>query len=360
MRDVGFFSGERATRQRQQHTPGDFFPFRYMVEQHHKSLVANLFKVDAHLAVITQQPPALHACELDVSLPTTFSQLNCDGVYAFMECHRILAPLRPGRLLSEFLESLEPAATFGSYMLIEDVHLGLCGVVLQVWELAYAHKPDGNRGQAHRLYNTLVSRLRFWRGHLQALRAGIVTDNMLRSAYNAKEEDQNTVMPTLLNETEAFYHLLALLVSTHAPLQDQISGPQLLSKAASLPPKAMRSVFHAVCIGALHQVAREEQHCRPPILQLARTIAREYIVTILENSCWCSNSSNTLASSHLNLALMDAGVEREDDVCHMPLGKFWLHVDGKPLCACGESDFLAKTGLADVDEIEDNTEREDR
>lgn len=351
LRAADFFCGETAASQRRKHTPSDLFPIRFMLEQQHKSFIAHLFKADAQLAIITQQPPALHACELDVALPATFSQLSCYGVCDFTEWHELLARLRPDRRISRFLESPEPAATFGgTQMLVEDIHLGLCGLVPRAWELARTSRSNDDSQRACRLHEVLTSRLAFWRGHLLAFHAAMVTDGVLRSVYTGKEDQPDHVMSALSGEADVMYHLLSLLANTHAPSQP---GPIGRGRISALPGHAMRNIYHAVCIGALHLSGDKWKGCRPPLLDQARIFARECVITMMGDECWCTPP---VTKSQINLALLDAHIEKEDELYRLSLSKFWLHVDGAPLCTCRGSGFLFKTGLIDTDEVNSELE----
>lgn len=290
--------------------------------------------------MLTRQPPHLQACELDLSLPDTYSQLNGYGIDVFFARQSVLSSVRKDVRLHSFLT--DPQPTFGSRMLIEDVHIGLCGLVSDLWRLDQMRRVDAYPDAACQLHQSLSSRLLYWRKNCVTLEQDSTSNAMLRSAYFGEEEEPDQVMRGLLDETLAFYHLLSLLVNNHCSSDSETTGNLMdsggLARAALLPPKAMKSVYHALCIGAL---ISSRQGYSPSILQHARIFAREFLETMLEGSCWCD-----VASSRLELALKDMRLEDEESVCKFPLGRFWLSVNGKPLCACDDSTFLAEVGLS--------------
>lgn len=309
------------------------------------SIVAHLFKIDGHLAVLTQQPPQLRSFELDVSLPATFSQLNGYGIDVFWKRHSSLHSARPDTDMSAFLE--DPTPTFqGSHMLIEDVHVGLCGLTSRAWQLTQLVRIGSRPETANNIHSSLVASLSFWRGQLRACQHDLSSGERgpLGSAYLGESEKPEAIMQSLLDETLAWYHLLSLVIAIHGPndLSDKTNLSDLdLSRSDLLPPFAMKSVYHSLRIGVLCS-ARPD--CRPPILQHAQMFAREGLETMLEDSCWC-----TFSSSRLELTSDDIQLEGEESICRIPLGKFWLFVDGNPLCTCDKSTFLDKVGLADAE-----------
>lgn len=352
LRAAEFFSSETAKTQGERHFPGPWPPWRFMIGEQQRRIAAHLFKVDAHLALISQQqPPALRACELDVPLPSALAQVTGRSLGAHHVRQAALQHVRKETLLASFLET--PAATFGaSTILVEDVHIGLCGLAAKAWRLAQTRRQRRPSDGANLIYRELTESLRFWRSHLQILRVAVGSDPLLRSAYHYQDDrpDDNAIR-AILDETLALYHLLSLLVRNQAPSDilslDAVHTTQLPSTQGAspgvLPPEAVTSFFHAICIGALNLklARRNDGCCRPPILRHAVIIAQEYVTSMLGDSCWCAFSG-----SKIDLALADAQIEREDAICGVPLGGiFWLFVEGQPLCACDRSSFLLKAGL---------------
>lgn len=291
------------------------------------------------MAILTQQPPCLHCCELDVTLPDTFSQLNGYGLDAFWARHAAMKVLRIETCIPSFLE--DPQATFNTDMLSEDVHIGLCGLAHKTWQLAQLRRVGKVNQKANKLQTELMAQLLSWRKRLQTQSIMMKKCPGFRAAYLGREERPEPIMRNLNEETLTLYHLLALLVNTHSPTDLEESerslDPDRPSKAILLPPGAMKSVYHTLCIGSLY---RGREGCRPAILHHARIFAREFLESMLEGSCWCEFSG-----SRLELAARDIQLDQEDGICSTSLGRFWLSVDGVSLCACEQSTFITDVGL---------------
>ncbi|KAH6693936.1 hypothetical protein F5X68DRAFT_228341 [Plectosphaerella plurivora] len=339
LRTTDYFCSSTATRQRLIHFPGDFIPWKYMLEQQWKRIIAYCLKIDAHLAILTQQPPCIQLCELDATLPDTFSQMMGYGLDVFWARHEPMKILRKETSITSFFE--DPQPTFNTDMLSEDVHLGLCGLANKTWRLAQLRRVGKSSQEATTLQADLAARLLSWRKHLQTQSVMMKKCPGFRAAYLGREERPEPIMSSLNDESLALYHLLALLVNTHSPSDldqsERSLDPDRPSKAVLLPPLAMKSVYHALCIGAL---CLSRDGCRPAILHHARVFAREFLESMLENECWCRDGG-----SRLELASKDIRLDQEEGVCATSLGPFWLSVDGVPLCACEQSNFLSNVGL---------------
>ncbi|KAF5022999.1 hypothetical protein F66182_4957 [Fusarium sp. NRRL 66182] len=343
LRTANFFSEGAARVQAENHFPGSYTPYRFSIDENRRRITAFLFKIDAHLALITQQPPALHGCELDVCLPSTFSEVNGNGLDVFMARNMALGGQRKHSSMASFL--YKESETFGRHMLAEDVHIGLCGIVPRVWKLSRLTARDP--AQASELQSRISEHLRRWRGNIQILRTEAATNALLRSAYHGKEEQPDHVLKPLLTENIALYHLLALLTTIHAPSAAHVELSNLgkLSTTTNLPSEAMKSILHAICIGSLYRRNLDNNNGHsPPVLHHARIIAREYIISILDGCCYC-----TSGTSRLDMAVADINIDLDDVIFELPLERTWLLVDGISLCACEDSVFLVTVGLAGDD-----------
>jgi hypothetical protein len=262
------------------------------------------------------------------------------GLDVFWARHAPMKLLRKETSITSFFA--DPQATFNTDMLSEDVHLGLCGLANKTWRLAQLRRVGKANQEASALQTDLAAQLLSWRKRLQTQTVMMKKCPGFRAAYLGREERPEPVMNSLNEENLALYHLLALLVNTHSPTDLEESerslDPDRTSKAVLLPPMAMKSVYHALCIGAL---SLNREGPAPAILHHARVFAREFLESMLEGECWCGFSG-----SRLELAARDVRLEQEDGICATSLGRFWLSVDGVPLCACERSAFMSNVGLA--------------
>ncbi|KAK8061672.1 C6 and C2H2 transcription factor [Apiospora phragmitis] len=76
LRLVGFFDSAVAEAQTKIYHPGTFLPFVLSTIEQRSRLIAYLFKADALLSLLDDQPLMLHAEELDTRLPQTFALWN--------------------------------------------------------------------------------------------------------------------------------------------------------------------------------------------------------------------------------------------------------------------------------------------
>ena len=95
-----------------------------------------MFKLDAYMSVLRNKPMAIFPEELHFSLPCTFSLWNSNGLCIWEErqvdepSHRDLKSMLS--LIGD--STLDSSSTQEQPMLIEDIHLCLCAMQLDVWK----------------------------------------------------------------------------------------------------------------------------------------------------------------------------------------------------------------------------------
>ncbi len=122
------------------------------------------------MAILRSRPPLLHAVELDVPLIFRFSLWSSGSIEIFYERLPEEALERGNYNISELLTSqlLPPTA---SRFLIEDIELGICSTLLDIWQSFQGHR-DGTPTASVELPppTTLISsRIGIWKTRLCGL-----------------------------------------------------------------------------------------------------------------------------------------------------------------------------------------------
>jgi hypothetical protein len=78
LREVGFFKSETAWIDEK---PGYFIPMRLVRLGHRQRLAVYLFKIDAYMSILRDQPTIVVSEELHFSLPCAFALYNADGLH---------------------------------------------------------------------------------------------------------------------------------------------------------------------------------------------------------------------------------------------------------------------------------------
>ncbi|KAK8074525.1 C2H2 type zinc finger domain protein [Apiospora hydei] len=179
LRLVGMFDSTVAEAQTKIYHPGTFVPFVLSNIEQRSRLIAYLFKADAMLSLFDNQPPMLHAEELDTRLPRQ----------------------EPGHRASHKLSDIVSGPfvfTTGS-IVAEDVEFGLWSLVREVWEHRQRlHMMRGRTSDSTTTHNAnndntqtnLLHRLRGWKYQLTSLQRLCSTSD---ASSTGEEEEANAL-----------------------------------------------------------------------------------------------------------------------------------------------------------------------
>ncbi|KAK8123094.1 transcription factor Zn- C2H2 / Cys6 [Apiospora sp. TS-2023a] len=132
LRLVGVFDSTTAEAQRKKYHPGSFYPFVYSIIEQRSRLIAYLFKADALLSLLDEQPPMLHAEELDTRLPQTFALWNAYGLDVFFKRYGDEPGHRSSHKLSDIVKG--PFVFTTASIVAEDVEFGLWAMAREIWQ----------------------------------------------------------------------------------------------------------------------------------------------------------------------------------------------------------------------------------
>lgn len=182
LRVVGVFDSTVAEAQRGKYHPGGFHPFVLSTIEKRGRLIGYLFKADALLSLLDEQPPMLHAEELDARLFQTFALWNAYGLHVFPKRHRDEPGHRSSHRLRDIISC--PFGITTASILAEDVEFGLWALVLGIWQLRQHQRMAKGRNPDATITNgnddtskALVDRLRGWKYHLTGLQRLCSTSN---------------------------------------------------------------------------------------------------------------------------------------------------------------------------------------
>ncbi|KAH7244590.1 uncharacterized protein BKA55DRAFT_574142 [Fusarium redolens] len=194
LRNTDFLNKSHAQGVLQNEFPGDYNHWVEMFTDEWKRLVSSLFKVDTQLAFVCKQRPRLLANELDLTLPSTFAVRNCWDMNVFL---RRQQRKTSGRDIKMSWMIKHPDRFLPDPLLVEDIHLGLCGLTFDIFEQAQIraalNKQDNTIADSTR--DSVVQRLAIWVKHVEVMTEKLYsdvsdpTDDGLLSAYLSQEDE---------------------------------------------------------------------------------------------------------------------------------------------------------------------------
>ncbi|KAI8721508.1 Fungal-trans domain-containing protein [Fusarium sp. LHS14.1] len=227
MRSAGFFTQSKAQNILQSEYPGDYGPWIGMFTDEWKRLICNLFKVETQISLLYRQHPRLLNKELSTPLPSTFSLRNCYDFGTFTHREKREGS---GRNIKLSLMMRYPDWFLPDPLLVEDIHVGLCGLAFDLFDLQ-AHSVSSERDNAAAISNraNIVRRLGIWAGHIEVISQKLSSEasspggHDLVAAY-LQREDETNVLPydrsavkhriqDILQDATALYHRLQTLLS---------------------------------------------------------------------------------------------------------------------------------------------------
>ncbi|KAI6781443.1 uncharacterized protein J7T54_001405 [Emericellopsis cladophorae] len=161
------FDPDSVENHRNVHYPGTFEPWVYNQRSQWKNLSAVAFKVDTYLALLFNEPPLLHAEELQLSLPCTFASENAAGIVRFFQRAKREPPEREHIAVADYVLYPEWFEEQMSHTALEDINLGLLGCYRDIWR--HVQNQRGNGHVRLVLAGPLSERLELWKSKLDAI-----------------------------------------------------------------------------------------------------------------------------------------------------------------------------------------------
>lgn len=341
-------------------------------------IVVSLYKIDAYLAIIRDQPPLLHREELDVSLTSTYSLWNAWGLDVFFKRLPHEPADRAGFKFSEVLSN--PTSSARSLLLIEDIQLGFCGIALGVWNHTQRRRrgarpsaPSNTDSQA-----SLSWQLECWKEELRKV-SNVCIQSYLEEktgeypfrAYHGREGDnpaQRDLMAisqvkSLISESLTLYHLQGIQLysdlktfrSVAAHLANSMEdssnpSPRIQRYQSQLQhwigtPESRKALLHALSILETREKdvsnpSSEDGSSLNPIVHVATSASAMVIwawVMFAEEACSCVPGHN-----HINI-----GVDPPDLQSTTQLEN-WIQVGGTvalqntAVCRCFLDGWMAR------------------
>lgn len=166
------------------------FPLEHAWKLIENRLVANVVKVDSHLAILSGCCPLLKMEQITLGIPATFAMWNA---YAFTSFYERLSAEPQDRQQHSMCDFTTGMPAIDSRIMIEDVHLGLSALVPRILGLTWCTNKHKTGGTAD--LEELVSKLNTWEECLQDIRdmldiqkPGSETDDAFLKAYRGAEE----------------------------------------------------------------------------------------------------------------------------------------------------------------------------
>lgn len=339
-------------------------------------LVAFLFKVDAYMSLFQWHYPQIQREELDVTLLSTFTIRNGYGLDKFFRRFQKEPTTRREVKMSTLMSN--PMLLGRGALFIEDVHLGLSGMIPQIWRdtqmrKAVGRKPDSSR--THEEEEDLTKRqLDAWKPFLEDHWTLCRKDNRhpkTETFLLAYVTEENETVPgwiapareralSLLLETTVLYHLLSLILAVE-DVEAIMVTPQNSSADAIIHPAdahsrtrlrnwaqsayGRRSLVHCLAILRVCEASWGEER-RPrvrlqPIQRLAISLAAMCLSTYMDFNEGCScgpDERNVRLNVDFPALGRDAGVES------------WVRSGGAaefqqiPLCSCRKRAWVYRFG----------------
>ncbi|KAK7425152.1 hypothetical protein QQX98_000066 [Neonectria punicea] len=335
--------------------------------------IASLYKIDTYLSIARWQPPTIHREELDVALPSTFALWNAHGLDVFFKRLPQEPADRTSYKLSEITNS--PHSRARSLLLLEDVHLALCGLHPGIWNHLQVTRRTGTVGLDS--LRSLAWHLETWKAELERISQqcsqSFLTEKTAGLPFvaylgrfdedPARERHAATVhIKCLLSDALMLYHIQGMqlyadvrtisAVATYmdTPTQNEPSTPpriqnyqaQLHEWAATV--ESRRALLHAV--GALRMREAVADANEPqtryidPISYLATSMSALVVwawIMFAEATCSCIPTLD-----HINI-----GVDPPDLQSTARLEN-WIHsggtagLHGIPFCRCVVDGWMAQ------------------
>ncbi|KAH7003130.1 hypothetical protein EDB82DRAFT_482650 [Fusarium venenatum] len=168
MREIDFFNSDGSAEQQRIHYPGTFVPWLMTVREKWKRIIVSLYKIDTCYALAHFQAPTLFREELDLTMPATFSLWNAFGLDIFFKRLPFEPTDRSNFKITEICAN--PNTPAKSLLLLEDVHLAMCGLSPAIWNHAQIVRRSAEAGRStHNSTASLAWQLEAWKADVERL-----------------------------------------------------------------------------------------------------------------------------------------------------------------------------------------------
>lgn len=342
LKQLGLFSSTALDTHQQRHCPGTYPPYVSQARDKYKKLAALVFKLDVYLALTSGQPPILHRQELDVELASTFGLWNAFGIHVWSKRMSDEPAGRTAFTIAEMTQS--PDSIKASLLLIEDIELGLCGLLQTVWVLAesFASKSRGYFNTAFQKV-LVIDKLDSWKAELdrtsELINAGNITNGAakyLLLAYRGEDDSAAASLEritTSVRDSMILYYFLKLYtcsglrITENGVLKKRIEGPP---KQTRKPPKYEREAL--VCALELLRIIEgfdPSAACFNPLIRQALMAGANMTKESTSGQiCECRTKEGQTST--------DVELQRETDVDGPVI------VDGVRVCICNLHTWVAR------------------
>lgn len=178
LRDIGALNAESLADHLKAHFCGNYAPYTLSMHEKFKRLLALTYQFDVYFALAHEKPPILHYQEVGVDLPSSFALWNAYGLDIFAKRQQEEPPGRSGFQISEMTNW--PGSFKSPQLLVEDVLLGLCGVLQAIW----VHTQSKTRGYPGNAFQRvqLIETLDAWKYELDKIKKLADTRNIASDA----------------------------------------------------------------------------------------------------------------------------------------------------------------------------------
>ncbi|KAF5674606.1 hypothetical protein FDENT_10000 [Fusarium denticulatum] len=217
LRVTGFLNQLYAQEVLQTEFPGSYGPWVGMITDEWKRLVCNLFKIEARMSLDCQRRPRLHYNELETTLTSPFSVRNCYDMDVFVHRQRFETMGRHIQLSSMIKH---PELFLPVPLLVEDIHLGLCGLTVEILEHEYTRFISGtlDLAAARLIRDSVTDRLTIWLAHIEDATQRLTsdardpTDDALLVNYLAQESPRHKTVESVVGRLDNNTHLLVIVL----------------------------------------------------------------------------------------------------------------------------------------------------
>jgi hypothetical protein len=220
LRDIGAFNCELFDDHLKTHFTGSYAPYTQSMRERFKRLLALTYQFDAYFALSHEMPPILHRQEVGVDLQSSFALWNAHGLDIFAMRELEESPGRSGSQICDI--ATRPDSLKSSKLLVEDIQLGLCGLLQAIWvikrPLSSAAWVDDVSNVSQR--TMLIETLDAWKHELDQINELAsernITSNTARYLFQAYRGEDDSVAAsselatTLVQDAMILYYYLKM------------------------------------------------------------------------------------------------------------------------------------------------------
>jgi hypothetical protein len=335
LREIGAFNAKLLADHLKPHFSGTYAPYTLSMRETFKRLLALTYQFDVYFALAHEKPPILHRQEVGVDLPSSFALWNAFGLDIFAKRQPEEPPGRSGFQISEMTNC--PGSFTSSQLLVEDVLLGLCGLLQAIWVLSQP-LPSKTRAYLGNAFQgvLLIETLDAWKYELDKINklanARNITSNAARYLLLAYRGEDDSVAASLERTTTLvqdglvlyyylkMYHYAGLNASEVVGLVKQIEDPGTETWRTS---KYGREAL--VCalqmLKMVDSIRTSDASINPlirPALAMGVNVTR---VLVSGQKCECLTKEGQHATTKMDL---QQWTEIGGPIC----------IDGTPVCVC--------------------------